>query len=187
MKGDFQDCSDNTVALNKHVDEEIELKTLMNLPNSSSNKVQMKKDTIPERGTWASKLDFILSVVGLAIGLGNVWRFPYLCYKNGGGAFLIPYFITLFLAGIPMFFMELALGQMMTVGGLGVFKVAPIFKGKSFKKPLTFFLLSYQVTGIGYAAAVMSCWMNIYYIVILAWAIFYFFMSLRTGTYLGNI
>lgn len=59
--------------------------------------------------------------------------------------------------------MELALGQMLTVGGLGVFKIAPIFKG------------------IGYAAAVMSCWMNVYYIVILAWAIFYFFMSMRSG------
>ncbi|KAK5639685.1 hypothetical protein RI129_012177 [Pyrocoelia pectoralis] len=157
------DCLDNTLNLNKHAEEQIEMLPLKTFPNSSTQaQIVSRKVKLPERGTWATKLDFILSVVGLAIGLGNVWRFPYLCYKNGGGAFLVPYFITLFLAGIPMFFMELALGQMMTIGGLGVFKIAPIFKG------------------IGYAAAVMSCWMNIYYIVILAWAIFYFFMSLRS-------
>lgn len=125
------DCLENALNLNRHIGgEEIELPTVTSVSKSANQvKTSINPKALPDRGTWATKLDFILSVVGLAIGLGNVWRFPYLCYKNGGGAFLIPYFITLILAGIPMFFMELALGQMLTIGGLGVFKIAPIFKG----------------------------------------------------------
>ncbi|XP_058022617.1 sodium- and chloride-dependent taurine transporter isoform X3 [Ahaetulla prasina] len=114
----------------------------------------------PQREKWASKIDFLLSVAGGFIGLGNVWRFPYLCYKNGGGAFLIPYFIFLFGGGLPVFFLEVALGQYTSEGGITCWeKICPIF------------------SGIGYASVVIVSLLNVYYIVILAWGLYYLFQS----------
>jgi NSS family neurotransmitter:Na+ symporter len=64
-----------------------------------------------ERAVWKSKTGFLLAALGSAIGLGNIWRFPYMAYRNGGGAFLVPYFVALFVVGIPLLMLEFGLGH----------------------------------------------------------------------------
>ncbi|XP_043243346.1 sodium- and chloride-dependent glycine transporter 1-like [Amphibalanus amphitrite] len=109
-----------------------------------------------ERGEWGSQCDFMLSCIGYAVGLGNVWRFPYLCYKNGGGAFLIPYVLMLLLAGLPLFCLELTIGQYASLGPNKLFqKLAPLF------------------SGLGYGMLVISFLVVCYYNLIIAWTIFY--------------
>ncbi|XP_077539530.1 sodium- and chloride-dependent GABA transporter 1-like [Haemaphysalis longicornis] len=115
------------------------------------------------RGTWATQLDFIFSCINYAVGLGNVWRFPYLCYENGGGAFLVPYFVCLVLTAVPSFFLEVALGQYACKGGIGVWKMIPIFKG------------------VGIASMVMVFFSNVYYIIVVAWIFFYLFASFTSN------
>ncbi|XP_010803965.1 sodium- and chloride-dependent GABA transporter 2 isoform X3 [Bos taurus] len=118
------------------------------------------EDGALQREQWSNKMEFLLSVAGEIIGLGNVWRFPYLCYKNGGGAFFIPYLIFLFTCGIPVFLLETALGQYTSQGGITAWrKICPIFEG------------------IGYASQMIVTLLNIYYIIVLAWALFYLFSS----------
>ncbi|XP_078067035.1 sodium-dependent noradrenaline transporter [Mustelus asterias] len=112
-----------------------------------------------ERETWGKKIDFLLSVIGFAVDLANVWRFPFLCYKNGGGAFLIPYLFFLLIAGMPLFYMELALGQYNREGAATVWKICPIFKG------------------VGYAVILIALYVGFYYNVIIAWSLYYLFSS----------
>ena len=64
-----------------------------------------------KRDQWGTKFGFILAAVGSAVGLGNIWRFPYLVYENGGGAFLVPYFFAIFTAGIPLLILEYGMGH----------------------------------------------------------------------------
>ncbi|KAM8816594.1 sodium-dependent dopamine transporter isoform 2-T2 [Rhynchonycteris naso] len=112
-----------------------------------------------ERETWSKKIDFLLSVIGFAVDLANVWRFPYLCYKNGGGAFLVPYLLFMVIAGMPLFYMELALGQFNREGAAGVWKICPILKG------------------VGFTVILISLYVGFFYNVIIAWALHYFFSS----------
>ncbi|XP_067939588.1 sodium- and chloride-dependent glycine transporter 2-like [Watersipora subatra] len=126
---------------------------------SSSHTGTIDGDENVERGNWSRQLDFLLSCLGYAVGLGNVWRFPYLSYSSGGGAFFIPYFIMLVFVGMPVFFLELTLGQFSSRGPVGSFKFAPILKG----------------AGIG--MVLVSATVATYYGVIISWAIFYLFAS----------
>ncbi|XP_057185642.1 sodium- and chloride-dependent GABA transporter 2 [Triplophysa rosa] len=131
-----------------------------NGPNRPLEVVPHTDEKMTERGQWSNKLEFVLSVAGEIIGLGNVWRFPYLCYKNGGGAFFIPYLIFLFTCGIPVFFLEISLGQYTSQGGITCWrKISPLFEG------------------IGYATQVIVALLNFYYIIVLAWGIFYLSFS----------
>jgi len=102
-----------------------------------------------------------MAAVGSAVGLGNVWRFPYVAYSSGGGAFLIPYFVALFTAGIPMLILEMGIGQRMQKG-------APLAFG-AIRKPLQWF---------GWWAAGLSAGIVIYYSTILAWSWVYLWHSL---------
>ncbi|PIK51287.1 putative sodium- and chloride-dependent glycine transporter 2-like [Apostichopus japonicus] len=81
------------------------------------------------RGNWGNQLDFLLSCMGYAIGLGNVWRFPYLCYENGGGAFLLVYCLLLVVAALPIMVLEMVFGQFTSTGAISAWTVSPLFKG----------------------------------------------------------
>lgn len=105
---------------------------------------EMTADAEAQRPTWSGRLEFILSTVGYAVGLGNVWRFPYLCYNSGGGAFLIPYLTMVLLCGIPLLFMEFTVGQYTRLGPVHAFaKICPLLKGKLLSRTYLFLLLDH--------------------------------------------
>jgi len=82
-----------------------------------------------DREQWDKPIEFLLSCIAMSVGLGNVWRFPFTAYENGGGAFLIPYLVVLLFIGKPMYMLEMAVGQFSSRGQLKIWSMAKIFKG----------------------------------------------------------
>uniref|UniRef100_A0A8C2WRP7 Transporter n=1 Tax=Cyclopterus lumpus TaxID=8103 RepID=A0A8C2WRP7_CYCLU len=117
---------------------------------------------LEERPKWDNKFQYLLTCIGFAVGLGNVWRFPYLCQIYGGGAFLIPYMIALVFEGIPLLYLELAIGQRLRMGSIGVWNsISPL------------------LGGLGIASMLVSFLVGLFYNTILAWVLWYFFHSFQ--------
>lgn len=117
------------------------------------------------RPQWKTHLGFVLAAVGSAIGLGNIWRFSYLCYKNGGGAFLVPYLIALFVVGIPLMILEIGLGHKM--------------RGSA---PASFASISKRWEWLGWWQIIFVMFgIVLYYSVIISWCLSFFFLSFNLG------
>ncbi|XP_004084260.2 sodium- and chloride-dependent GABA transporter 2 [Oryzias latipes] len=139
-----------------NTNEKNELHAAIIVPKGSAQGPKQMED----RGHWGTKAEFILTVMGAIIGPGNVWRFPYLCYRNGGGVFFIPYILFIITCGIPLFFLETALGQFTSQGGITCWrKICPLFQG------------------MGYASHLIITFGATSYIMILTWSFFYLFSS----------
>ena len=113
---------------------------------------------------WNSSLAFIMALIGSAIGIGNIWRYPYVVYSNGGGAFLIPYITSILIMALPFYFLEYAVGVK--------FKTSLPQLYKKIKKPFEY---------IGWLISFAAFLILIYYIVIVGWDLIYFIISFTKG------
>ncbi len=128
-----------------------------------SPKKRPAKNLPKNKNFWRSRTAFLFAAIGFAVGLGNVWRFPYLAHKFGGGAFLVPYFIALFTLGLPLLIMEFGLGQRASKGMIGAFG--------DIKKKFSALGFLGQTAGI----LVLS-----YYVVIMAWIVLFLIYSFQS-------
>lgn len=123
----------------------------------------MKGDSrVEDREQWGTRAGFILAAVGSAVGLGNIWRFPYVAYDNGGGAFFIPYLFALLTAGIPLLIMEFTMGHK--------------YRGSA---PLSYVRMNKKTEWIGWWQVAIAFVISTYYSVIIAWAMAYSYFALN--------
>ncbi|XP_046367052.2 sodium- and chloride-dependent glycine transporter 1-like isoform X1 [Haliotis rufescens] len=117
---------------------------------------------VAKKAQWSNKFQCVIALLGYTVGLGNLWRFPYVCQRNGGGAFLIPHMIFTVIVAIPLFFLEAALGQFSRKGPIGVWGLCPLMKG------------------IGFGILIISFIIVPYYSMMFAWALYYIYSSFST-------
>ncbi|CAD7925440.1 unnamed protein product [Amoebophrya sp. A120] len=140
-----------TIPADALVVENLEAQT----PASSANESQTL-----DRPQWRNRGDFLMVLMGYAIGIGNLWRFPFLCGKHGGGAFVVVYLVCLCLCAFPLFFLELVIGQIYQTGPVQCFRA-----------------LNKRFEGVAYIAAWMNVWILGYYQMVIAWALVFFCRS----------
>ncbi|XP_075973530.1 sodium-dependent nutrient amino acid transporter 1-like [Anticarsia gemmatalis] len=128
---------------------------------SSDKKLAEVEDDLPKRPEWGSQIEFLMSCIATSVGLGNVWRFPFVAYENGGGAFLIPYIIVLVLIGKPLYYLECVLGQFSSRNSIKVWSLSPALKG------------------IGYATVLCCGYVMSYYVSVVALCLHYLAMSFQ--------
>lgn len=129
----------------------------------------MRDEATSERGQWGSKIGFVLAAAGSAIGLGNMWKFPYITGENGGGAFVAVYLVCILLVGLPIMVAEVVLGKMTQKSPVGAFtETAP-------RSPWI---------GVGWLGVATGFVILSYYSVVAGWAMHYVYLSL-TGAFAG--
>ncbi len=121
-----------------------------------------------KRGQWGSKVGFVLAAAGSAVGLGNMWKFPYITGENGGGAFVAIYLVCILLIGLPIMIGEVVLGKMTQKSPVGAFAE---LAGK--RSPWV---------GVGWLGVITGFLILSYYSVVAGWAMHYVFLSV-TGTF----
>ena len=117
-----------------------------------------------KREQWGSRAGFILAAVGSAIGLGNIWRFPYMAYENGGGAFFIPYIFAMITAGIPFMILEFSMGQK--------------YRGSA---PKTLAKIHSKFEWLGWFQVGVAAVIAVYYVAVIGWSISYLGLSFTQG------
>ena len=119
-----------------------------------------------ERQQWKSRADFLYTTIGYCVGLGNIWRFPYLCAESGAGAFLVPYLFMTLVLGVPLFYLEVGIGQSFKKGPADAF--SKLYPG---------------LYGVGMATVMLTFLLASYYCVVMAWSLFIVYDNLKNSIF----